>query len=200
MPACCRNGHAQTDGEVQYTRVASLLQRLAYGTESLVEHHKSTREYRFCKASVIASLLSRPPSHTLEYHHAAEACRISLVWDSTWSHLGTLWRTSSHNLRTTLDPGAGLYRLSPTETRRRVSFVHSFEETTLRVASTSITGAASLLFWLPSTHCECHHADEACRVNLVWGANGPNSGPSGRHVYGISELLLIQVHACAAVA
>ena len=96
--------------------------------------------------------------------------------------------------------GHCLYRLSPTETRRRVSFVHSFEETTLRVASTSITGAASLLFWLPSTHCECHHADEACRVNLVWGANGPNSGPSGRHVYGISELLLIQVHACAAVA
>ena len=96
--------------------------------------------------------------------------------------------------------GHCLYCLSPTETRRSVSFVKCFEETRIRVASTSITCAASSLFRLPSTHCEWPHADEACRINLPRGANAPNSSPSGRHVYGILGLLLIQVHACAAVA
>ena len=179
-------------GASQVITLASLLQSFRKAQGSPGEHLKQSR------ASPL--YFSGRLPHTLGCHHAAEACRISLVWDSTWSHLGTLWRTSSHNLRTTLDPGAGLYRLSPTETRRRVSFVHSFEETTLRVASTSITGAASLLFWLPSTHCECHHADEACRVNLVWGASGAISGPPGGHVCGISGLLLLHLHACAAVA
>ena len=97
---------------------------------------------------------------------------------STWSHLGPLWGTSSHHLPATLDPGACLYRLSPTGSRRGVSFGHSFEEGTIRVASQSITCAASSLFRLPSTHCECHHADQACRVNLVWGDKWSHLWPS----------------------